>query len=483
MKELIMKTASQLSALLKSREISAVELLHSYNERIDAVDSKTNVYLTRVDTIEKAKQIDRRRMAGEELPALAGIPFALKDNICTKGIKTTCASKMLESFIPPYDATIWEKLQKNETVLLGKTNMDEFAMGSSTENSAFMNTKNPRDISRIPGGSSGGSAAAVAAGEAVFAIGTDTGGSIRQPASMCGVVGLKPTYGRVSRYGIVAFASSLDQAGPLTKDVTDAAMVLSAMSGLDTHDASSVNIAVPDYTQCLKQGVKGLKVGLPKEYFDEGIHPQIRQSVYRAAKALEEQGAIIGECSLPRMPYALAAYYIISSAEACSNLGRFDGIKYGYRAKNYSDIYDMIRQSRSEGFGDEVKVRIMLGTYALSAGYYDAYYKRAQQVRSLIIEDYKKAFTQYDVLLTPTSPVTAWELGGKSESLGMYMADVCTVSVNVAGLPAISLPYGVDENNLPIGAQLMGQAFGEKQILRAAYALEQSIGTLGVANL
>ena len=471
-------TAHALAEELAAKRLSSEELTRYMIGRIETVDGKVSAYLTMTfdAALDTARQTDAKRSRGEALPPLAGIPYALKDNICTKGVRTTCASRMLEQFTPLYDAVIAERLCAQEAPLLGKLNMDEFAMGSSTETSYFQKTRNPYALDRIPGGSSGGSAAAVAAGLACYAIGTDTGGSIRQPAALCGVVGLKPTYGRIPRYGMVAFASSLDQAGPLTRDVKDAAWLLGVLSGADERDASSLPGAMPDFAAGIEKGVKDMRIGLPKEYFGAGVQPEVRDCIMQAAKRLEEQGAIIEEMSLPRTSYALAAYYLISSAEACSNLGRYDGVRYGHRAADYDNLMDMICQSRSEGFGEEVQRRILLGTYALSAGYYDAYYKRAQQTRTLLMEDFHGAFERYDALLTPTSPVTAWKLGQKRENpMEMYAQDICTVAVSVAGLPAISLPAGVDALGLPIGAQLIGPALGEATLLRAAYALEQAV--------
>lgn len=472
-------TAHQLTELLAAKEVSAVELTQDVLQKITQVEPQVQAYLC-VDeefALKQAADIDRRRAAGEQLGILAGIPYALKDNIATKEMKTTCASRMLENFQPPYNATVYQKLQNADGILLGKVNMDEFAMGSTTENSHFQVTRNPRKLDYVPGGSSGGSAAAVAADEAIFTLGSDTGGSIRQPASFCGVVGLKPTYGRVSRFGVVAFASSLDQVGPLAKDVTDCALVLEAIAGQDDLDGTSLKVDPISYSQQLQTNLKGLRVGLPKEYFGEGIAPAIRDAVHAAAVRLEELGAVVKECSLPHTEYALPAYYIISSAEASSNLARYDGIKYGYRATQYDDLYDLYRQTRSQGFGPEVKRRIMLGTFALSAGYFDAYYKKAQQVRTLICQGFDKAFQDFDVLLTPVAPNTAWKIGETvNNPLEMYAADICTVSINVAGLCGLSLPCGADEKGLPIGAQLIGRPLDEKRLLQVGYALEQALG-------
>ena len=393
-----------------------------------------------------------------------------------KGTKTTCSSKMLENFVSPYDATVIEKLKDENIISLGKLNMDEFAMGSSTESSYFKKTKNPWNLNKVPGGSSGGSAAAVAANMVPWALGSDTGGSIRQPASLCGVVGLKPTYGLVSRYGLVAFASSLDQIGPITKDVRDSAMLLSLIAGHDEKDTTSEEIEKKDYTKALKNDVKGLKIGVPKEFFGEGINEEVKKELTKAIETYKELGAEVEEFSLDVAKYALATYYIIACAEASSNLGRFDGIRYGYRTPEYSNLKEIYKKSRSEGFGPEVKRRIILGTYVLSSGYYDAYYKKAQQVRTLVSNEFSKAFEKYDVILTPTSPVTAFNIGEKSNNpLEMYLADICTVSINIAGVPAISIPCGVDSEGMPVGMQLIGNKFEEEKILNAAYTFEQKV--------
>ncbi len=471
------KTAHELKDLLKSKQVSSEEIVKNFYDRIEQVDSKVKAYITlcKDKALDKAREVDKKRVDGQQLSPLAGIPIAVKDNMCTKGIKTTCASKILDNFVPPYNATVIENLYQNDMILLGKLNMDEFAMGSSTENSSHYPTHNPWNLERVPGGSSGGSAAAVAAHEAAFALGSDTGGSIRQPAHYCGVVGMKPTYGSVSRYGLVAFASSLDQIGPLTKDVEDMALALNVITGHDKMDSSSALIDYPDYTDALKQGVKGLKVALPKEYFEQGVQKEIKDKVLQAAKLLEKQGVIIEEVSMDLTQYALPAYYLISSAEASSNLARYDGIKYGYRAKNYDDLLDMYKQTRDEGFGKEVKRRIMLGTYALSSGYYDAYYKKAQQVRTLIKKDFDTLFDTYDCVLTPTGPTTAFKIGEKVDNpIEMYMNDICTVPVNIAGIPALSINCGFDNEGLPIGMQLIGKAFNESMLLRLAYAYEQN---------
>lgn len=478
MADLYEMTAHELSELISRREVSSVDVTKSVLARIDAVEDKVDSYLTVLHdaALRQAEKIDKKMADGENMGALAGIPAGIKDNICTEGVKTTCASKMLYNFVPPYNAEVMDRLA--DIVMVGKTNMDEFAMGSSTENSYFKNTKNPFNLGRVPGGSSGGSAAAVAADEAVFAIGSDTGGSIRQPAAFCGVVGFKPTYGLVSRFGLIAFASSLDQIGPMTKDVTDCALVLNAITGHDKKDSTSLpDGCADDYPKALTGDVRGLKIGIPAEYMGEGISPEVREAVLSAAKAYEAMGAEVSECSLPMMPYALMAYYLISSAEASSNLARYDGIRFGFRTENYKNLDDVYLNTRSEGFGNEVKRRIMVGTFVLSSGYYDAYYKKAQQVRTLIKRDFEKVFSKFDFLLAPTTPITAWEFGAKSaDPLEMYAADICTVSVNIAGLPGMSLPYGTDKSGLPIGIQLIGRPLGDAMLIRAGYALEQSDG-------
>lgn len=475
--ELYKYTAHELKDMFEKKEVSVTEATKAYIDRIKAVDSKVESYVTVCEegALKRAEEVQKKYNSGEKVPALAGIPMALKDNMCTNGILTTCSSKMLHNFVPPYDATVTKKLQEQDTILLGKVNMDEFAMGSSTENSHFKQTKNPWNLEYVPGGSSGGSAAAVAANEAVFTLGSDTGGSIRLPAAFCGVVGMKPTYGTVSRFGLVAFASSLDQIGPLTKDVTDCALVMNAIAGHDPSDSTSANVGYPDYTKALVNNVKGLKIGLPKEYFGEGISPEIRKAVEGAVQVLVKNGAEYEEFSLPIVEYALPAYYIISSAEASSNLARFDGVKYGYRAEKYSDLIDLYKQSRSEGFGAEVKRRIMIGTYALSAGYYDAYYKKALQVKTLIKRGYDEAFKKYDVIITPVAPTTAFKIGEKAnDPLEMYLSDICTVSINIAGLPGMVIPCGYDIKGLPIGFQLIGKHFDESTMIRTAYTFEQN---------
>ena len=468
--ELYELTVHELLEKLDNNEISVEDITKSYVDRINDKEKDVQAFVSVLDkeALEKAKEIKERKTK------FTGIPIGIKDNMCIKGTKTTCSSKMLENFVAPYNATVIEKLNEENMIYLGKLNMDEFAMGASTEYSAFKKTRNPWNLNTVPGGSSGGSAAAVAANMVPWALGSDTGGSIRQPSSLCGVVGLKPTYGLVSRYGLVAFASSLDQIGPITKDVTDSAMLLNLITGHDEKDSTSVNTDKKDYTKALKEDVKGLKIGVPKEYFGEGINEEVKQSVKEAIKKYEEMGAIVEECSLDIADESLAVYYIIACAEASSNLGRFDGIRYGYRTENFTSLKDIYINSRSEGFGAEVKRRIILGTYVLSSGYYDAYYKKAQKVRSIIIKEFEKLFEKYDVLLTPTSPSVAYELGSKlNNPLEMYLADLCTVTVNIAGLPGISIPCGVDSKGMPIGMQLIGKHFDEETILRAAYTFEQ----------
>ena len=469
-------TVHELQEKLAKRELTSEEIVQAYVNRINAKEKDVKAFVTTLcdEALKEAKEIDEKRKNGEELSSLAGIPIGIKDNMCTKGAKTTCSSKMLENFIAPYNATVVEKLNEENLIDLGKLNMDEFAMGASTEYSYFKKTCNPWNLKTVPGGSSGGSAAAVAANLVPWALGSDTGGSIRQPSSFCGVVGLKPTYGLVSRYGLVAFASSLDQIGPITKDVRDSAMLLNIIAGHDERDTTSYNMPKKDYTKALNDNVKGLKIGIPKEYFGEGINEEVKAKLEEAIETYKKLGAEVQEFSLDIAQYALATYYIIACAEASSNLGRFDGIRYGYRTENYTNLKELYKNSRSEGFGPEVKRRIILGTYVLSSGYYDAYYKKAQQVRTLVKKEFDKAFEKYDVLLTPTSPTVAFEMGTRSENpLEMYLADICTVSVNIAGLPGISIPCGVNGENMPIGMQLIGNKFEEEKILNAAYTFEQ----------
>lgn len=478
------KTAHELHELLTAKKISAAELTAEVLSRVEEVEDKIGAYLeiTREKATADAKAVDEKISRGEKISALEGIPCAIKDNICTKGIKTTCASKILENFVPPYDATAYKKLAAQKPILIGKANLDEFAMGGSTENSGFHITRNPRDLERVPGGSSGGSAAAVAAGEAVFALGSDTGGSIRQPASFCGVVGFKPTYGRVSRYGLVAFASSLDQIGPITRDVTDCALVLNAICGHDDMDSTSTAAQVPDFTKSLIDDVKGLRIGLPKEYFVKGIDAEVETAIRNAAKKFEQLGAEVVEVSLPHTEYAISTYYLIAPAEAATNLERYDGVSYGARVDG-ADVVEMMTNTRTEKFGAEVKRRIMIGNYALSAGYYDAYYLKALKVRTLIQKDFTDAFKTVDLLLTPTTPNAAFKLGEMtSDPLKMYLQDICTVPVNLAGLPGISIPCGVTSQNLPLGVQLIGKPLDEATIIRAAFTYESGI-TPQVANL
>ena len=472
-----MSTIHEYAELLKQRKLSSVELTKQYLARIEKAGAQIGSYITVCsdDALAAAGKADERIAKGEAT-LLTGIPVGIKDNICTEGITTTCASKMLYNFVPPYDATVTKRLKNEGAVILGKLNMDEFAMGSSTESSYFKKTKNPYDLTRVPGGSSGGSAASVSADLAPYALGSDTGGSIRQPAAFCGNVGLKPTYGLVSRFGLIAFASSLDQIGSFTKDVTDCAIVLNAIAGYDKMDSTSVDADKTDYTKALGLPLKGMKIGVPKQYLESGIQTEIKEAVENAIKVYETLGAECEECSLPLSKFALPAYYLISSAEASSNLARFDGIKYGYRAEEYHGLTDLYERTRSEGFGEEVKRRIMLGTYALRSGYYDAYYKKAQQVRGLIKRDFAACFEKYDVLLTPTTPTTAYKFGEKSDPVAMYMGDICTVAVNIAGLPAISIPAGLDKKGMPIGIQLIANSFDERKLLTAAFAYERETG-------
>lgn len=475
--ELSKLTIHQLHELLIHKEVTSKEITEALFQRIREVDPKIQAYLllTEEEAFRQAEEIDEKIRQGEEIGELAGIPIALKDILCTKGIRTTCGSKILANYIPFYDATVIQKLKKEGAVFLGKLNMDEFAMGSSTENSGFQITRNPWSLERIPGGSSGGSAAAVAADECIAALGTDTGGSIRQPAACCGVVGMKPTYGRVSRYGLVAFASSLDQVGPITKDVTDCAIMMKGISGYDPLDSTSVPREVPDYKRFLIQDVKGIRIGIPKEYFIDGMDPEVERSILEAIELYRSWGAEIENISLPHTEYAVAVYYIICTAEASSNLARYDGVKYGFRSKDYEDLLEMYMETRARGFGQEVKRRIILGTYVLSAGYYEAYYRKASQVRTLIRGDFEEAFRKVDVILSPTAPTPAFRIGEKVDKpLQMYLSDIHTIPVNLAGIPAISIPCGFSEGGLPIGLQLMGRHFDEGTLLRVAYTFEQN---------
>jgi aspartyl-tRNA(Asn)/glutamyl-tRNA(Gln) amidotransferase subunit A len=460
---------------LRKRDFSSMELTEAVFERIADTDNKIHAYLTlnRDAALEQARQADERLMHDGDKTPLLGVPIALKDNFLTRGLRTTCGSRILGEFIPPYDATTVQKLRAAGAVITGKTNLDEFAMGSSVENSAFFPTRNPWNLQRIPGGSSGGSAAAVAADQCIAALGTDTGGSIRQPAACCGVVGLKPTYGRASRFGIIAFASSMDQVGPMTKDVRDAALLLEVIAGHDPADSTSAIRDVPSYTEALTRDIRGLRIGIPKEYFVSGMQREVEDAVRTAIRELEKNGVAIEEISLPHTEYAVAVYYIVATAEASSNLARYDGMRYGYRA-DAKDLTETYMKSRDEGFGSEVKRRIMLGTYALSAGYYDAYYLKAQRVRTLIKRDFDEAFGHCDVIITPTTPTTAFELGEKTQDpLQMYLSDIYTISINLAGLPALSLPCGFDQDKMPIGMQIIGKHFDESTILRVGYAYEQ----------
>ncbi len=476
-------TAYHLTGMIKSGKVSSREVVESVFKRISQVEESVHAYitLTEKEAIARAESIDKKIKSGERVGELAGIPVAIKDNMNIKGTKTTCASKMLESFISPYDSTVIRKLRDADAVFIGKTNMDEFAMGSSTETSYFGITRNPWNMQMIPGGSSGGSAASISADETIIALGSDTGGSIRQPASCCGVVGLKPTYGRVSRYGLVAFASSLDQIGPITKDVRDSAMLMNVISGYDPCDSTSVNVDIDDYLSYVSQDIKGMKIGVPKEYFVQGIDSDVHDAIKDALDLLERLGAQIVELSLPHTEYAVAVYYLLATAEASSNLARYDGVKYGYRfnpassENEKSDLLSMYEMTRGYGFGPEVKRRIMLGTYVLSRGYYDAYYVKAQRIRTLIKEDFDRAFNKVDVIITPTSPTTAFKIGEKvDDPLKMYLSDIFTISINLAGIPAISLPCGFARDNLPVGLQIIAKPFDEKTIFRVAGTFEQN---------
>ena len=461
--------------LLDGKQVSSVELLRATLDRISAVEDRVKAFVTVTEehALEQARQADRRIADGYAGP-LTGIPVQVKDNICTRGIRTTCSSRMLEEFVPPYDAMVTTKLYEGGAVLVGKGNLDEFAMGSSTENSAFYTTLNPWDVERVPGGSSGGPAAAVAAGECVCSLGSDTGGSIRQPAALCGVVGLKPTYGLVSRYGLVAFASSLDQIGPITRDVRDSALVLGAVAGHDSRDSTSIAYDVPDYVANIDQGVAGLRIGVPKEYFVEGIETGVETAVRSAIEVLEGLGAEVEEVSLPHTEYALAVYYIIAPSEASANLARYDGVKYGYSASEAENMWDALERTRQEGFGPEVKRRIMLGSYALSAGYYDAYYLKAQKVRTLIRKEFHDMFEGFDALVTPTSPSVAFKLGERTaDPVAMYLSDILTIPANIAGIPGISVPAGMSDG-MPVGLQLLAPPLAEETLFRIAYAYEQA---------
>ena len=477
MEEITNLTVHELVEKLKNNELTSKQIVESYANRIEENEKNIGAFVTVTteQALKQAEKIDSEKIDRTKTP-YAGIPIGIKDNICTKGVKTTCSSKMLENFVAPYDATVVKKLGNEKLLSLGKLNMDEFAMGSSTENSAIKVTHNPWNLNKVPGGSSGGSAAAVAANLVPWALGSDTGGSIREPASFCGVVGLKPTYGLVSRYGLVAFASSLDQIGPITKDVEDSAILLNMIAGHDGMDSTSYDMPKVDYTKSLKNDVSGMKIGVPKEFFGEGINEEVKSKLQEAIEIYKELGATVEECSLDVAEYSLATYYIIACAEASSNLGRFDGIRYGYRAEEFSNLKELFTNSRTEAFGDEVKRRIILGTYVLSSGYYDAYYKKAQKVRTLVKNRFDECFKKYDVLLTPVAPTTAFDIGAKLDNpMEMYLADICTVSINIASVPAISLPCGVDSQGMPIGMQLIGDRFKEETILNAAYTFEQKL--------
>lgn len=469
-------TAHEIKDLIKGKQLKVEEVTDAYLSQIEKVDDKIGAYLyvAKEEAMEKAKQLDKKIAQGEELKSLGGVPIAVKDNISVKNMQNTCASKLLEGYTSPYDAHVIEKIKSEDAVILGKLNMDEFAMGSSNENSSYKVVRNPWDLERVPGGSSGGAAAAIASCEATISLGTDTGGSVRQPASLCGVVGLKPTYGRVSRYGVVAFGSTLDQVGPMGKDVEDCALITSAIAGLDKRDFTTANLPVQDYFKSLSKDIKGKKIGIPKEFFGDGLSDDVRKVVEESINVLKENGAEVKECSLPLAEYGLAAYYILASAEASSNLARFDGIRYGHRAKEFEDSIDLYFKSRSEGFGNEVKRRIMLGTYVLSAGYYDAYYKKALKVRNLIKQDYERVFKEFDAVISPTSPTPAFKIGERTDNvMEMYLADIYTVPVNIAGIPAISVPCGM-VNGLPVGLQFMTNYYREDVLFNLAYSYEQS---------
>jgi aspartyl-tRNA(Asn)/glutamyl-tRNA(Gln) amidotransferase subunit A len=474
--ELFELTAHELHAKLEKKETSAEEIVKSVLGRISKVENSVSAFMTINigEAISRAKEIDGQIAGGKQLTALTGIPIAIKDNLCTKGILTTASSKILQNYIPPYNATVVEKILQAGAIPIGKTNLDEFAMGSSTENSAYKVTKNPWNLGAVPGGSSGGSAASIAADESILAFGSDTGGSIRQPASFCGVVGLKPTYGRVSRYGLIAFASSLDQIGPLTKDVTDAAIFMNFIAGHDPKDSTSVEMPVPDYRKALVDDVKNLKIGLIKDLLGKGIDEGVKKAILEAADLFKKLGARVEEVSMPTFAYGVPAYYLLATAEASSNLERYDGVKYGLRSSDADDLLAMYYNTRREGFGPEVKRRIMLGTYALSAGYYDAYYLKAQKVRTLIKNDFDKAFSKFDILLSPTAPSVAFKIGEKvDDPLSMYLSDIATIPINLAGIPAISIPCGF-VNGLPVGLQIIGKAFSEETLFRAAYTYGQN---------
>ncbi|HIT60567.1 MAG TPA: Asp-tRNA(Asn)/Glu-tRNA(Gln) amidotransferase subunit GatA [Candidatus Fimousia stercorigallinarum] len=477
---LLNMTAVELGKKIKAGEVTVAEACKAALEQIKATEDKLNCYVKVLDEetiMERAEQVQSQIDAGELNGPLAGVPVAIKDNMCTEGITTTCSSRILYNFNPTFSSEAVLNLEKAGAVILGKTNMDEFAMGSTTETSYFGETKNPWNTEHVPGGSSGGSAAAVASGECFYALGSDTGGSIRQPASFCGIVGMKPTYGTVSRYGLIAYGSSLDQIGPMTKDVTDCAAVLETIASYDSKDSTSIPREAYDFTSALVDDVKGLKIGIPKDYFGDGLDPEVKEAVLNAVKILEEKGAVIEEFDLKMVPYAIPAYYVIASAEASSNLSRFDGVKYGYRAEDFSGLHHMYKKTRSEGFGAEVKRRIMLGSFVLSSGYYDAYYLKALRTKALIKQEFDQAFEKYDIIIGPAAPTTAPRLGESlSDPLKMYLGDIYTISVNLAGLPGISVPCGRDKNGLPIGIQMLADCFKEKTLIRAAYSYEQARG-------
>ncbi len=471
-------TAVELAGKIHDHEITVKEALDAFFAVIEAKDNDINAFITlnKEDAYKQAEVLQKEIDNGNIASALAGVPIAVKDNICTKGINTTCASKILDRFVPTYEATAVEKLKAAGMIIIGKTNMDEFAMGSTTETSYFGPTKNPADLDHVPGGSSGGSCAAVAAHEVPIALGSDTGGSIRQPSSFCGVTGLKPTYGAVSRYGLIAYGSSLDQIGPIAKDVRDCAAMLEIIAGKDDKDSTSVKMEDYDFTGVLGKSVEGLRIGIPTEYFGDGLQKSVKDAIYDAAEILKKNGAIVEEFSLGMLEYAIPAYYVIASAEASSNLERFDGVKYGYRAKDYDGLHDMYKKTRSQGFGSEVKRRIMLGSFVLSSGYYDAYYLKALRTKALIKKSFDKAFSNYDIILAPAAPTTAPKIGESlADPIQMYLGDIYTVSVNLAGLPGISVPCGTDENGLPIGVQMIGDCFSEKTLFKAAYKYEQAV--------
>ena len=481
--ELFESGACELAIEIKTGKISSEEVTKAVIQQIEQREYDINAFITTTPelALKRAKNIDIQRIKGKDIGPLGGIPMAIKDSIITAGIRTTAGSHILEEFIPPYNAHVIDRLLDAGTVIVGKTNTDEFTMGSTCETSYFKPAKNPHNTDRVTGGSSGGSAAAIAANECIAALGSDTGGSIRQPASFCGIVGIKPTYGRVSRYGLIAYASSLDQIGPMTKTVKDSALVLSVIAGYDNRDSTSLNESVPDYLSDIESGVSGLKIGLPKEYFEEGLDPEVRDITMNAVEIMKSEGAEFVDISLPHMEYAIPTYYLLATAEASANLERYDGVRYGHRAENPENLYDMYSKSRSEGFGIEVKRRIMLGTYCLSAGYYDAYYRKAQKVRRLIKEDFDKAFTNVDAILAPVAPTPAFPIGSKiNDPLQMYLADIYTISLNLAGLPGISVPAGKTSDNLPVGVQFMGRVLDESSLFRLAYALEKNVGPVTV---